>query len=155
VFDPKINRMPVNPNAFNTPEGRQRLDLKTVYDYMLTLKTIDFNDTLALAVENVVMYYFQAAIYLNSDVLQQTWSKLLRAYFDGKIDKATAETLAKRLGEPVTFIDPETGQSVKLTLEHAMKINDKLNDATFRDRIQAAWREAARKKYLEVASQIP
>jgi ABC-type Fe3+ transport system substrate-binding protein len=155
VFDPKINRMPVNPNAFDTPEGRQRPDLKTVYDYMLTLKTIDFNDTLALAVENVVMYYFQAAITDNSDVLQQTWSKLLRAYFDGRIDKATAEALAKRLGEPVTFTDPETGQSVKLTLEYAMKINDKLNDAAFRDRIQAAWREAARKKYLEVAGQIP
>jgi ABC-type Fe3+ transport system substrate-binding protein len=155
VFDPKINRMPVNPNAFNTPEGRQRPDLKAIYDHMLTLKTIDFNDTLALAVENVVMYYFQAAIYDNSDVLQQTWSKLLRAYFDGKIDKATAEALAERLGEPVTFIDPETGQLVKLTLEYAMKINDKLNDAAFRDRIQAAWREAARRKYLEVARQIP
>ena len=30
VFDHRINRMPVNPNAFNTPEGRQRPDLKTV-----------------------------------------------------------------------------------------------------------------------------
>ena len=156
VFDPKINRMPANPNAFNTPEGRQRSDLKTIYDYMLTLKTIDFNDTLAVAMDNVVMYYFQAAIYDNADVLQQTWSKLLRAYFDGKIDKATAEALAKRLGEPVTFTDPETGQPVKLTPEYAMKINDKLRrDAAFRDRIQAVWREAARKKYLEVAGQIP
>jgi hypothetical protein len=80
---------------------------------------------------------------------------LLKAYFDGKIDKATAEALAKRLGEPVTFADPETGQLVKLTLEYAMKINDKLSDAAFRDRIQKAWREAARKKYLEVAGQIP
>jgi ABC-type Fe3+ transport system substrate-binding protein len=158
VFDPKINRMPANPNAFNTPEGRQRPDLKTIYDYMLTLKTINFNDTLAVAMDNVVMYYFQAAITDNSDVLQQTWNKLLKAYFDGKIDKATAEALAKRLGEPVTFTDPETGQPVKLTLEYAMKINDKLSDekyTAFRDRIQAVWREAARKKYLEVAGQIP
>jgi hypothetical protein len=36
-----------------------------------------------------------------------------------------------------------------------MKINDELRDAAFRDRIQAVWREAARKKYLEVAGQIP
>jgi hypothetical protein len=79
----------------------------------------------------------------------------VKAYLDGKIDRAAAEALAKRLGEPVTFTDPDTGQPVKLTLEYAVKINDKLGDAAFRDRIQAAWREAARKKYLEVAGQIP
>ena len=155
VFDPKINRMPVNPNAFNTPEGRQRPDLKTVYDYMLTLRTIDFNDTLALSVENVVMYYFQAAITDNSDVLQQVWMRLVKAYLDGKLDRATAEALARRLGEPVTFTDPDTGQPVKLTLEYAVKINDRLADAAFRDKIQAAWRDAARRKYQEVAAQIP
>lgn len=155
VFDPKINRMPVNPNAFNTPEGKQRPDLKTVYDYMLTLKTIDFNDTLALAVENVVMYYFQAAITDNADILQQVWAKLVKAYLDGKIDRAAAEALARQLGEPVTFTDPDTGQPVKLTLEYAVKINDKLSDAAFRDRIQAAWRDAARRKYRELAGKIP
>ena len=155
VFDPKINRMPVNPNAFNTPEGRQRPDLKTVYDYMLTLRTIDFNDTLALSVENVVMYYFQAAITDNSDVLQQVWMRLVKAYLDGKLDRATAEALARRLGEPVTFTDPDTGQPVKLTLEYAVKINDRLADAAFRDKIQAAWRDAARRKYQEVAGKIP
>jgi hypothetical protein len=155
VFDPKINRMPVNPNAFNTPEGRQRPDLKTIYDHMLTLKTIDFNDTLALAVENVVMYYFQAAITDNSDILQQVWAKLVKAYLDGKIDRAAAEALARQLGEPITFTDPDTGQPVKLTLEYAVKINDKLNDAAFRDKMQAAWRDAARRKYRELAGKIP
>jgi ABC-type Fe3+ transport system, periplasmic component len=155
VFDPKINRMPVNPNAFNMPEGQKRPDLKAVYDYMLNLKTIEFNDTLALMVENVVMYYFEAAVTDNADVLQRVWMKLVKAYLDGKIDRATAEALAKRLGEPVTFTDPETGQSVKLTLEYAMKINDKLADSAFRDRMRAAWREAARKKYQAVEAEIP
>jgi len=155
VFDPKINRMPVNPNAFNTPEGQKRPDLKAVYDYMLNLKTIEFNDTLALMVENVVMYYFEAAVTDNADVLQRVWMKLVKAYLDGKIDRATAEALAKRLGEPVTFTDPETGQSVKLTLEYAMKINDELRRSAFRDRMRAAWREAARKKYQAVEAEIP
>lgn len=156
VFDPKVNRMPVNPNAFNTPEGRKRADLKAVYDYMLNLKTINFNDTLALATENVVMYYFDAAITDNAQLLQDVWAKLVKAYLAGKIDKATAEALAKRLGELVTFVDPDTGQPVKLTMEYAMKINDRIaNDAAFRDKIYAAWRDAARKKYQEIASQIP
>ncbi|MCU7786805.1 ABC transporter substrate-binding protein [Pyrobaculum sp. 3827-6] len=155
VFDPKINRMPVNPSAFNTPEGQKRPDLKSIYDYMLTLKTIDFNDTLALAVENVVMYYFDAAVTDNADILQQTWAKLVKAYSDGKIDKAKAEELAKKLAQPVTFTDPETGKPTKLTLEYAMKINDKLTDPTYRDKIYAAWREAARRQYQEVAAQIP
>ena len=122
---------------------------------MLTLRTIDFNDTLALSVENVVMYYFQAAITDNSDVLQQVWMRLVKAYLDGKLDRATAEALARRLGEPVTFTDPDTGQPVKLTLEYAVKINDRLADAAFRDKIQAAWRDAARRKYQEVAGKIP
>ncbi len=155
VFDPKINRMPVNPNAFNTPQGQKRPDLKAIYDQLLTLKTINFNDTLALSVENVVMYYFDAAITDNADILQQAWAKLLEALNSGKIDRAAAEALAKKLGEPVNFTDPDTGEQVKLTLEYAMKINDKLADPTYRDKIYAAWREAARKKYQEVASQIP
>jgi len=36
-----------------------------------------------------------------------------------------------------------------------VKINDKLSDAAFRDRIQAAWRDAARRKYRELAGKIP
>ncbi|ABP50739.1 MULTISPECIES: ABC transporter substrate-binding protein [Pyrobaculum] len=156
VFDPKINRMPVNPNAFNTPQGKQRPDLKSVYDQLFQLKTIEFNDTLALAVENVVMYYFDAAITDNIDILQQTWLKLVKALNDGKIDRTKAEALAQRLGEPVTFVDPDTGQSVKLTMEYAMRINDRIGtDSTYRDKVYAAWRDAARKKYQEVASQIP
>lgn len=155
VFDPKINRMPVNPNAFSTPEGSKRPDLKQIYDYMLNLRTINFNDTLALSVENVVMYYFDAAVTDNIDILQQTWSKLVKAYLDGRIDRQTAEALARELASPVTFTDPDTGQQVKLTLEYAMRINDKLADATYRDKIYAAWREAARKQYQAVAAKIP
>ncbi|WP_148682364.1 ABC transporter substrate-binding protein [Pyrobaculum neutrophilum] len=155
VFDPKVNRMPVNPSAFDTPEGKKRADLKAVYDYMLHLRTINFNDTLALATENVVMYYFDAAVTDNAQLLQDAWAKLVKAYLGGRIDRAKAVELARRLGEPVTFKDPDTGQMVKLTLEYAMKINDKLKDPAYRDKIYAAWREAAREKYREVASQIP
>ncbi|ABO07685.1 ABC transporter substrate-binding protein [Pyrobaculum calidifontis] len=155
VFDPKINRMPVNPNAFNTPEGQRRPDLKQVYDYLLTLKTINFNDTLAISVENVVMYYFDAAVKDNQDVLQQAWWKLVNAYYSGKIDKATAEALARELTSPVTFTDPDTGQTVKLTLDYAMKINDKLGNPTYRDKIYSAWRDAARKQYQAVMQKIP
>jgi len=81
---------------------------------LLTLKTINFNDTLALSVENVVMYYFDAAITDNADILQQAWAKLLEALNSGKIDRAAAEALAKKLGEPVNFTDPDTGEQVKL-----------------------------------------
>jgi len=155
VFNPDINRMPVNPNAFNTPEGQRRPDLKQAYDYLLTLKTIEFNDTLALSVEYVVMYYFDAAVKDNQDVLQQAWWKLVNAYYGGKIDRATAEALARELTSPVTFTDPDTGQAVKLTLDYAMKINDKLKDPTYRDKIYAAWREAARRQYQAVMQKIP
>ncbi|MEM4891948.1 MAG: ABC transporter substrate-binding protein [Pyrobaculum sp.] len=154
VFDPKINRMPVNPAAFNTPEGMRRGDLKEIYDKLTYLKTVEFNDTLALAMELVVMYYFDAAVTDNIDILQRVWTKIVRAYAEGRISRDAAEALARELTEPVSYTDPETGQVVKLTLEQAVKINDKLRDSGYRDRVYAAWREAARRKYLEVERKV-
>lgn len=155
VFDPKINRMPINPNAFNTPEGQKRQDLKTFYSQLRELKSIEFNESLALAVEYVVMYYFDAAVTDNHDVLQRVWGKIVKAYLDGKIDRKTAEALARELAKPVTFTDPDTGKPVTLTLEYAMSINERVaKDSTYRDKIYAAWREAARRQYLEVERKI-
>ncbi|MFN3803459.1 MAG: ABC transporter substrate-binding protein [Pyrobaculum sp.] len=155
VFDPKINRMPINPNVFNTPEGQRRQDLKAFYSQLRELRGIEFNESLALAVEYVVMYYFDAAVTDNHDVLQRVWGKIVKAYLDGKIDRNTAEALARELAKPVTFIDPESGKPVTLTLEYAISINERVaKDPTYRDKIYAAWREAARRQYLEVEKKV-
>lgn len=154
-FDPTISRPPINPNAFDTDEGRKRQDLKAIYDRALSLRS-RFNATLAASVESVVMYYFAAAIRDNQDVLQEAWKRIADAYFAGKVDRATAETLAKQLGSPITFTDPDTGQPTRLTLEYAQKINPRLaTDPAYRDKVYAAWRDAARAQYQKVLSNIP
>lgn len=156
VFDPNINRLPSNPNAFNTSEGQKRPDLYAVYQQLQNMKAINFDDRLAMSYEQAAIYYFVATIVQAGSELQAAWAKLLSAYYGGKIDQATALRLARQLGSPINFTDPISGKTVAFTQEYAQSINDRIaKDAAFRDQMIAVWRDAAIRKYRAVASQIP
>lgn len=153
VFDPSINRLPANPNAFNTPEGQRRPDLKAVYQQLLNMKAINFNDSLAMSYEQSITYYFVATIVQEQGDLQNAWKAILQAYYSGKIDKATAERLAAQLGAPLKFT--VNGTTLEFTQQYAQSINDRIkNDPAFRDQMIAIWRDAARQKYLQILKQV-
>jgi hypothetical protein len=59
--------------------------------------------------------------------------------------------LWRRLGAPVNFTDPATGQVKTFTYQDAVAINSKVaSDPTYRDKLYQAWREAARARYQQV-----
>ena len=154
-LDEKINRLPVNPDVFNTPEGQKRPDLKRAYESALKTQGIEFDDNAALATVTSMQLYFKATLVDANQELHRAWVALVKAYKEGKISEEKYNELKARLLEPIEFKDPDTGQMVTLTEEYAEKINDRLaKDSSFRDTLMQEWREAARQKYQSVLSEV-
>ncbi len=155
-LDPNINRLPANPRVFDTPEGKKRPDLKQAYEKAARVEALNFNDTLALETERVMQLYFKATLIDLHDLLQTVWAKLLEKYY---VEKSISEEkfmeLKKRLGEPVTYTDPSTGEKVKFTLDDALRVNEVLKkNRKLEPKYMEAWRTAAQEKYQEILSEL-
>jgi len=155
-LDPSINRLPVNPKVFETPEGRERQDLYKAYLRTIKAKAMEFNDTLALMYEDAMRLYFKATIVDVNDVLKSAWKALLKAYYvEKRIDKRTFEELKDKLTSLPTFVDPITGEQTKFTIQYAIKVNQMLlKEPGIADKLMDVWREAARQQYLEVLKSL-
>lgn len=149
-LDRRINRMPINPDVFETPEGKEREDLSKLYEVTLGTKGIEFDDERALATERAMQNYFRAVLIDANSELKQAWMAVLAIK---EKDPMKFEELKARLTELVEFVDPITGKKVRFTEDYAREINDRLLDPEFLSQIMSAWREAARAKYLQIVEE--
>ncbi len=150
-----VNRMPANPRVFDTEEGAKRPDLKERFEKTLDLASIPFNDTEALLWERAMQEYFSAVLVQAHSELQQAWTKIVDLYYSGQLTDDQLQYYISRLGEPLTFVDPSTGQTVKFTREYAISINEKLKtDPTFYNAIKSAWRDAAIARFNEILQEL-
>lgn len=155
-LSPDINRLPANPNVFNTPLGKSRQDLYQAYQMITKSKSMNFNDTLALQYEDAMRMYFKATLVDLHDLLQRAWTELLNAYYvEHRISQAEFQRLKDELTSFPTFKDPLTGKTETFTIDYAIKVNSYLmNHPEDMDKFMNAWREGARVKYLGVISSI-
>jgi len=149
-----VNRLPINPRVFNTPMGKEREDLHSVWVKVQSIKGINFSDKRAESWEFAMQEYFLATLVKPHSQLQSTWAALAKAYLDGKITKEQFEKLANELGEPLTFKDPLTGKTVKFTESYAAQINSKLRQGTVLNAYLSAWEQAAIAKYKKVYEEL-
>jgi len=155
-LDPNINRIPANPNVFDTPEGRAREDLKRSYEELLKSKGIEFSDDLALSYEVMMQYYFKATIIDTHDLLVSAWTKLLAAYFNGLLSEEDFQRLVREMTKPLEFTDPTTGQRVTWTQDVAIRLNSeylKGNTGILSD-LMKEWRKAAEERYTRVIQSL-
>ncbi|MCD6340496.1 MAG: ABC transporter substrate-binding protein [Desulfurococcales archaeon] len=154
-LDPDINRLPANPNVFNTPEGAKRSDLKEAFEAALTTTQIPFNDTLALMYESAMRYYFKAVLVdLNSE-LKQVWKVLLTKYLNKEITEDQFKKYLSEIGSPLTYIDPLTGKKVTFTIEDAIRVTSEIaKDPKIIDHYMLAWKRAASERYQKVLSEL-
>ncbi len=154
-LDPDINRLPANPNVFNTPEGAKRTDLKEAFETALTTTQISFNDTLALMYESAMRYYFKAVLVdLNSE-LKQVWRTLLTKYFNKEITEDQFRKYLNEIGSPLTYVDPLTGEKVTFTMEDAIRVTSEIaKDPKVIDHYMLAWKKAASDRYQKVLSEL-
>ncbi len=154
-LDPEINRLPANPNVFKTPEGQKRQDLYEAYVKATQSKGMPFNDSLAMSYEFAMQQYFRATIVEVDDYLKAAWKAILNKYFNGELSDDQLKQYMEKMGAPLTFKDPETGETVKFTEDYAIKINQRLiSDPAFRSAIIDAWRKAAIDRYNSIVSEL-
>ncbi len=154
-FNPDINRLPVNPSAFNTPEGQQRQDLYQAFLEINRTAGIPFDDNLALSYEKAVIYYFKAVLVdLNSD-LKRVWTSLVSKYIGGQITQDQFNNYVRRLGEPLTYIDPKTSQTATFTQGDAVRVTSVMAaDPQSIDLYMLAWRQAATQRYQQIFNEL-
>ncbi|MCD6428120.1 MAG: ABC transporter substrate-binding protein [Desulfurococcales archaeon] len=154
-LDPDINRLPANPNVFNTPEGAKRADLKEAFEVALKTTQISFNDTLALMYESAMRYYFKAVLVdLNSE-LKQVWKALLTKYSNKEITEDQFKMYLSEIGSPLMYVDPLTGEKVTFTLEDAIRVTSEIaRDPKIIDHYMLAWKKAASERYQKVLSEL-
>jgi ABC-type Fe3+ transport system substrate-binding protein len=155
-LDPNVNRMPINVEVFNTPEGKSRQDLYLQYNLTLKAATIEFSDELASSYEQALIWFFDSTIVKPQAELRSAWIKLIQAKVNNKISQEKFKELVDILANPtkLTFIDPLTNKPTTFTMEYAQKINSYMNDVDFRTNICSIWRNAAIARYQQVASAV-
>ena len=156
-LDESINRMPMNPEVFETDLGQTRSDLEASYEATMEATTIEFSDELALSYETSMMFFFKGTLVEAQQNLQDTWLELIDAEYNGEITHEEFLELADKLGDPLIleFTDPETGETVLFSEEYAQSINDRITtDAGFKEIMKNVWREAAIERYDQVLSDL-
>ena len=156
-LDESINRMPMNPEVFDTALGQTRVDLETSYDATMEATTIEFSDDLALSYETVMMFFFKGTLVEAQQDLIDAWLAIVDAEDLGDITHAEFLALADLLGDPlaIEFVDPESGNTVTFTESYAQSINERIiTDAEFKETMKNAWREAAIARYSSVIDML-
>ncbi len=149
-----VNRLPINPRVFDTPLGKQRQDLHSIWLKVRSITGINFSDARAAKWEFAMQEYFLATLVNAHSQLQSTWAALAKAYLNGKITKDQFEKLATELSEPLTFKDPFTGKMVTFTESYAAQINNKLRQGAVLNAYLNAWEQAAIQKYQKVYNEL-
>ncbi len=156
-LDSNINRMPVNEDVFDTPEGKQRADLEEVFQKTQEALTIQFDSVEGKSYYSAIRSYHRAVIVLPQIKLERVWEDLNWALEDGQITQAQFDDLAFRLGDPdeIEFVDPTTGETELFTMEYAQGINEQMSsDVEYKQKMVDAWVDAANSHYDEIAAEL-
>jgi len=154
-FKPDINRLPVNPRAFETPEGRERQDLYQAFLEINRTEGIPFDDNLALSYEKAVIYYFKAVLVELNSNLKQVWTTLVSKYLNGQLTQEQFEYYVGLLSKPLTYVDPKTGETVTFTQEDAIRVTSIIgSEPQLIDLYMLAWRQRATERYQQILSEL-
>lgn len=150
-LNPKINRLPSNAEVFDTPEGKEREDLRQAYLRTLNASVIEFSDELAMSYQYSMQWFFHATLVRPQEKLQRAWMELVNS--KEKLTPERFRELVDILADPLKFkfTDPRTGEEVCFSQEYAQSINEEIfNNVDFRNDMVRIWKEAAEKRYEAV-----
>ena len=156
-LNPNINRLPINPAVFDTPEGLERADLKDVYEKTKVALTIVFSEEEASSYQSAMQQFFHAVIVRQQLKLEKVWEDMTLSLEEGRITQAQFDDLAGKLGDPhlFEFTDPTTGEAEVFTVEYAQSINDRIKvDAEYKDLLVDVWIDSAEAHYADIAAEL-
>ncbi|MCE7739690.1 MAG: ABC transporter substrate-binding protein [Candidatus Heimdallarchaeota archaeon] len=131
-----IDRLPVNEDAFHTPDGQLRPDLYLLFNETLDNVGIDFDEDLATSNLATTIYYFHNTIEQLHTLLRNTWGEMVTQLRDGEINSTFFNELIEDLGVP------------GMTLQESIDWNTQYQlNATFSAIKDGEWRNFAQTKY--------
>lgn len=148
-LDHEINRLPINPEVFNTPNGQKRKDLHQALQMIQQSGGIVFNETLSAQWVDAIVNYFKATLVNPHEDLVVTWGNIAKAYLNGEISKEWFDYLTWYISRPLEFTDPITGTTTSFTIDYAVKINPYMSQATVQGTLRRLWENLARDRYRE------
>ncbi|MEM0027555.1 MAG: extracellular solute-binding protein [Ignisphaera sp.] len=155
LLDKKVNRLPVNADVWNTPEGQQRTDLKEIYYKTLSLTPMAFNDSDVMKYEYAVARYFKAVLIDAHDQLVEVWKKLVDLYSRGLITQQQFDYYVSQLSKPLTFTDPTTGSEVTFTKDYAKSIASRMaSDRTLEQQLMTIWTQKAVERFNSILNEL-
>ena len=138
-----INRLPARADAFDTDIGRQRPDIAKLYNETLSNQGIQFNESLALSLEEPMRFHFEATITDVHTKLQKAWSLIVQAYKNGNLTESEYESYRKKYGVPA------------MTMQEAIDMNKQfLEDQAFQRTKKSEWRDSANTKYDSIIDDL-
>lgn len=151
----EINRLPSNPKVFETPEGRGRPDLLEAFKAMERIEGMKFDDDRALQTERAMQMYFKATLVELNELLKEVWRRALNLYFAGKLSEQQLIELARKMGAPLEYRDPETGMIVRFTEDDAKRVNEIITkDRAKESAFVREWRRAAEERYRGLLAEL-
>jgi len=152
-----INRLPMNPAVFDTPEGLERGDMRERYEATQDALIIEFSDELALSYESAMINYYHVIIMRPQFTLVDVWMDMTIALEEGDITRTEFDDLVAQLGDPhlIEFEDTETGATVTFTQEYAQSIRDRIAvDPEYKQILVDRWAVAAENHYNDIKSEL-
>ena len=156
-LDKNINRLPMNPLVFDTPEGLERADLREVYETTADAMIIAFSDKLARSYEAAMINFYHAVIVRPQLTLVDVWMGMTMALEEGDITRTEFDDLVAMLGDPhlFEFEDPETGETTTFTQEYAQSIASRIAiDPEYKTILVDRWIVAAENHYGDVMTEL-
>ncbi len=156
-LDKNINRLPMNPAVFDTPEGLERTDLKEVYETTQDTLIVEFSDELALSYESAMMNFYHAIIVRPQLPLVDVWMAMTTALEEGDITRSEFMALVDMLGDPhqFEFLNPDTSEMTTFTEEYAKSISDRVAvDPEYKQILVDRWTVAAENHYSDVMAEL-
>ena len=156
-LDGNINRMPVNEEVFDTPEGNQRADLEEVFYKTQEALTIEFDSEEGASYYSAIRNYHRGVIVKPQLQLEELWEDLTWALEDGQITQEQFDDLAYRLSDlnEIEFLDPVSGETKIFTMQYAQSINSRIaTDVEYKQMMSTAWGDAALSHYAELAAEL-
>ncbi len=138
-----INRLPVRADAFDTPLGQTRPDIRDLYDQTLSNQGIEFNESLALSLEEPMRSHFEATITDVHTKHRNTWNLMIQGLRSGNLTEDEFENLRKEFTKPA------------MTMEEAIAMNDQfLSDQSFQRDKKKEWRDFANSKLDSISAEL-
>ncbi|RMG26944.1 MAG: ABC transporter substrate-binding protein [Methanobacteriota archaeon] len=138
-----INRLPIREDAFDTPIGQTRPDIHDLYNRTLSNQGIEFNESLALSLEEPMRSHFEATITDVHTKHRNTWNLMIQGLRSGNLTEEKFEELRKEFTKPA------------MTMEEAIAMNDQfLSDQSFQRDKKKEWRDFANSKLDSISNEL-